>query len=585
MSDLRTAGSAAEGGQRALVDEAWVVRRARELLAEGDPRYAREIVLNALDTLGRQADLLWLLADVEFANGDLIMGRKYLDEALTAGPDDDPASVARQIKTLGGAGFWREALSAVQAVPGELREDPLVRAESGNFYRACQCPAHAVDSYGTSRGLPRPASMARRSCWLRSGGPSGQLRRKVRAWEELSLQELWYPPGYIASISDVDGLDNREVQRVRAQLETSEYRYTRRWYGWLALHRIGYRLIPLAVIPVWLVLLAVVSMAGFATGSAGVASFAAVSAVIATIPVIAAVRAILWPTGRYRLEFSPRAVIILLSIVIAVEVAAAEGYARHILPSAGWSAAVVLGLVVIPAAVACLPIALAPVAALQVRWFRRMRRQDGPLAAIDSLLSVLHDLRSVRIHRGMDERLLNCRRLENAARCLTRDLLPHAEISYLGSKEWLERRAAGWGAAIRHIQRQVVAPVPGGQGKVEALLAHEIRCLVTGDLGALAWREPPSPASRRATLRQRAISASRAIVVAALPLAVVLAAQPFVHASSPLFNWARIATAIWALLYVLLSIDPAMGDKISAVRDLASLTQTAPRPASRDIQQ
>ena len=74
VSDLRTAGSAAEGGQRAVVDEAWVVRRARELLAEGDPRYAREIVRNALDTLGRQADLLWLLADVEFAAGDLIRG-------------------------------------------------------------------------------------------------------------------------------------------------------------------------------------------------------------------------------------------------------------------------------------------------------------------------------------------------------------------------------------------------------------------------------------------------------------------------------------------------------------------------------
>ena len=85
-------------------------------------------------------------------------------------------------------------------------------------------------------------------------------------------------------------------------------------------------------------------------------------------------------------------------------------------------------------------------------------------------------------------------------------------------------------------------------------------------------------------LRRQAISAARAAAVAALPLVAVLAAQPFVHASAPIFNWARIATAIWALLYVLLSIDPAMREKISAARDLASLTQTAPGSASRDHQ-
>lgn len=560
-----------------------MVRRAGELLAEGNPRYAREIVRDALEAFGRQPELLWILVDAEFAAGDLIAGREYLDEALAASRGGS-ASVARRIDTLRVAGFWREALSVVQAVPGELRGDSLVRAASGDFYRACRCPAHAVGSYGTGRGLPGMARMARRSCWLRSGGPSGRLRRKARAWEELSLQALWYPPAYIAGISAVDGLDDLQVQRVRGQLETSGYRYTRRWYGWLALHRAGYRLIPLAVIPVWLVLLAVASLAGFAAGPAGIPGYAAVAAVVATIPVIVAARAILWPTGRYRLVPSPRAVIIFLFIVMAAEAAAGEGYAHHVLTSAGLPGAAVLGLVVIPAAVACLVIAWAPVAVLQVRWFRQRRRQDGPLFVIDRLLIVLHDLRCARIYRGMDNRFLNCRRLEDAARCLARDLMPSSEVSYLGSGEWLARRAAGWAAAIHHMQRQIATPVPAGHGKLEAFLVHEVRCLVTGDLGALTWREPPPQPSRRAVLRRQAISAARAIVVAALPLVVVLAAQPFVHASTPLFNWTRIATAIWALLYVLLSIDPAMREKISAARDLASLTQTAPGSTSRDHQ-
>jgi hypothetical protein len=86
------------------------------------------------------------------------------------------------------------------------------------------------------------------------------------------------------------------------------------------------------------------------------------------------------------------------------------------------------------------------------------------------------------------------------------------------------------------MQRQLIAPVPGGQSKLEALLAHEIRCLAAGDLGALAWREPPPPPSRRATLRRQAISAARAIIVAVLPFAAVLIVQPFLHASPGLFG-------------------------------------------------
>ena len=124
--------------------------------------------------------------------------------------------------------------------------------------------------------------------------------------------------------------------------------------------------------------------------------------------------------------------------------------------------------------------------------------------------------------------------------------------------------------------------MPDGKGKLEALLAHEIRCLATGDLGALAWREPPPPPPRGATLRRQAISTVRAVVVAILPLAAVLATQPFLHASPGLFGWARITTGIWALLYVLISIDPAIRDKIGAARDLADLIHTAPGTRSQD---
>jgi hypothetical protein len=351
------------------------------------------------------------------------------------------------------------------------------------------------------------------------------------------------------------------------------------------MHRAGYRLIPLAMIPVWLVLLMVVSLAGIPPGPAGTLGFTAISAVITTIPVIAAVRVILRPAGVYRFQFPLLAIIAFLLVVIAIEAAAAEGYARHLLPQGDWWAAIVLGLVAAPAALACLPLAWASGGVPLYMWFRHLIRQDPLLWATDRLLLVRYDLRSARGHRGMEHRLHQCRNLEAAAHYLSTYLLPSVRDSHLGSEAWLAKRAAGWAEAVRHLQRQAIASVPGSQGKVEALLTHEIRCLVTGDLGALAWRSPPPAPPRQETLRRRAITAARAIVVAVLPLAAVFAVQPLVHASSSLFGWARIVTAIWALLYVLLSLDPAIRDKIGAARDLADLMQTAPGPASRDIRQ
>lgn len=102
--------------------------------------------------------------------------------------------------------------------------------------------------------------------------------------------------------------------------------------------------------------------------------------------------------------------------------------------------------------------------------------------------------------RVNDPRLRHCRYLDGGhSPRLSSDVLPEPYVSYLGSGEGMARLAAGWAEAVRHMQRQLVAPVPGARGKVEALLVHEVRCLVTGDLGALAWREPPLclPAAQR----------------------------------------------------------------------------------------
>jgi hypothetical protein len=45
------------------------------------------------------------------------------------------------------------------------------------------------------------------------------------------------------------------------------------------------------------------------------------------------------------------------------------------------------------------------------------------------------------------------------------------------------------------------------------------------------------------------------------------------------------AIGVWAPLYILLTIDPAVRDKIAAARDLAGLMQTTSASAGRDASQ
>lgn len=178
MSDLSGMPKLVKAEESVAADSAAsAVRRARELLDDGDVCEARELVIGALDAGGTRAVLLWTLADVEFADDDLIAGQALLAEAVDES-GQDAAAVARQLHVLSRNGLWRDVLLTAEELPADLRQDPLVRAEAGDFYRICGCPAHASECYGSPEGLRRSARVARRWCRLRSGGPFALIRRK-----------------------------------------------------------------------------------------------------------------------------------------------------------------------------------------------------------------------------------------------------------------------------------------------------------------------------------------------------------------------------------------------------------------------
>ena len=523
MSDLSGMPGWVEARGSIAVDSlSSAVQRAAELLDDGDVREARELITEALDAGGTRAVLLWTLADVEFADDDLVAGQVLLAEAVEES-GQDAAAVARRIHVLNRNGLWRDVLLTVEEIPADLRHDPLVRTETGDFYRGCGCPAHASECYGPPSGLRRSARAARRWCRLRSGGPFALIRRKIRSREEANLLSKLRQGRSNTRLLDKVGLDERQAQRSRIKVETLHYRLIRLSYGWDAAARAGYRLIPAVILPIWLVLLGVTYAAGFTSGLADTAEAAACSASVATafvvLVVLFLVKRDLRP--RFRFRVSTRIFIAYFFLVSVLELAAGEGYDRDMLPTAGWWSWVVLGLIVMPAAIACLP-AGGMIGFGLWRWHvRRLAREDCLLVVLDILLSTLDYLRSETGYRPVSDRLAKARELEYAARCLTRDLLPSRTTSYLGSGDWLVQRTAGWAEALIHMQRQIVASIPAGKTKLEALLTHEIRCLAMNDLGTLAWRQPPPPLPRRAVLRRQAITVVRTILVAGLPLTVM----------------------------------------------------------------
>jgi hypothetical protein len=377
----------------------------------------------------------------------------------------------------------------------------------------------------------------------------------------------------------VPGLDSHQAHRLKVRLENGQYEWSYRYELWTAVFRWLLRLLPTAFLPVWLVLYAIAETADFISGPPGVVGGTAISAAVALGLAILVLR------GQVRSDLTWRGVlqptlalfVFLCTIAVLFEIAVAEGYDHHALPTAGWWAWVVFGLAALPAVCACMIISAALLAILGGRRIGSVLRKYCQVILLDKFFSILLDMQSPSRQLDLEQRLKWSWQLERAARWISRDLLSSHFLNYLASRDWLRQRAAGWAEALRHMQREIVAPVPGGQTKLEAKLRREVQCLATGDLGALAWRQPQPSPSRRTTLARRTIEILRTVLVAALPLGAVLVSQAVLHFSTEVFRWASIATGVWALLYVVISLDPAIHQKINTARSLAETLHEARR--------
>ncbi len=210
-------------------------QRARELLEAGDVGVARAVTEEALRASPNRPELLWLAADVEFADGDQQAGMCWLAKAADAS-GRDAAAISRQIRALSENQLWRTTLITVEQVPAKVRDDPLVRAAIGDFYKTLYCHGHAVGGYGSSSGLEPSTRKRRRLSWLRSGGPFTFARDRIDTWEDehlLSVLREDQPTAY-AQLDAVPDLDSRQAFSLKVRLKNGYYEWEFHYELWKA---------------------------------------------------------------------------------------------------------------------------------------------------------------------------------------------------------------------------------------------------------------------------------------------------------------------------------------------------------------
>jgi hypothetical protein len=347
-----------------------------------------------------------------------------------------------------------------------------------------------------------------------------------------------------------------------------------------------FRLLPLVVLPLWVTIYIAVSLGSPVSGSPGALLGSLISAAIATCASVLILRVLMRSDLQIRISLRVTwgRFAIFWTILAAIQAVIGVGYRNGTFPSTGWVGWVVLGVAILPGVLAIGALVGGIISAMSWWHSWRIYRNDCRIALLDILLIILHSMRTSSRPLDIERRTSWAAYLEAAAKQLKRDLVSSRLRANLGVGEWLDRRVAGWAEALRHMQREIVAALPGGRQRLERSLCHEIRCLASGDFGALAWRQPPALPPRRVLWWRRSISVIRVIVVAGLPLVSVLAVQLVLHVSTGVFAWERIVAGAWALLYLLISLDPAIREKIDTARALTeSLVVTRSIGSGHDV--
>jgi len=210
-------------------------------------------------------------------------------------------------------------------------------------------------------------------------------------------------------------------------------------------------------------------------------------------------------------------------------------------------------------------------------WRTHLSRSWALAGAVDALLTVLCEIRDPAARSRMPDRDRWAHAIEQAAALIERELATALGGYDPQTRQVTAAHCRGAARALRDLKRDVAMPSAGSWERVEAELVHAFTALADGDLGELRTAEEPPREQLPRSRWSRTAAALRAVLVAAVPVATVVALQPVLDLAKEHYHWAKVGAAGWALVYLLISVDPTMREKFEVVSDLVSLARGEPR--------
>jgi tetratricopeptide (TPR) repeat protein len=527
-----------------------------------EPARLRELACRAFEEHGRHPMLLLMLAYAERTYGDRHLCAALAAEAMRSAPED-PLVVAGSIRELWFADYDAEALRAIAEVSEQLTTSPAVRGTSGDVYRYWRLRAHAMTAYGRS-GLEAWRWRNRRVCWWWSGGPVRRIRSSILTRENSLLSDLPLPAQQTAALSALE-LPPQVKDAVRSDLATYHMSRTN-----LTVFRPGVfddwvdrMFVPTAAIIVFATLAVAERLRWPSAGMVYCLTVAALDTAV--------VSAALWITGKITSRWATR---------ICVAVASGIG-AAFLLRSPGqlaFSAGLALGAFAFGI--------VAGFMVLQtVRFVRRLRtvrwqRRQAETAVLSALLDLLGQLLMPQQRRDANVRRVWMADLERAAITIDRDL-PHAlQTGDPASQSEITARARSAATTLRDIKQAIALP---NEASSQALIKQ-----LTGLAAALARHDfgnwPPPPQREETASRpprplwRQAVDTGRTVLVIFMPALVAYLLPLWVPLSGPGLSWLRFAAIVWALLGILVALDPVWTDRVTKMRQGLDVLRNAAPP-------
>ena len=555
--------------QATSVDEAQVksfLSRANELIDQNLLTAAQDVVEEGLSVLGENAELLHRLANICMWKDHREEALGHMTRAQKISPND-PSIVSGYIDMLAALNLEREAINYSDELPPDVRAHTPVRLALGGIYASAGWHALATDTYGESKGYYTFYYKRRvwRN-WWRSGGPIPQIRRFVRN-KDNEARSLWNM--YAEDLVVLDTLERPKgftLRLVRGQVD----RYYRRWslYAtWIS--TIG-RLFDNFVGPSAAIIAFVATFVSIVIAYPHTERpFAALAAGAITVIAIA-IQRLVWVVDN---KISQRAALIMIPLVIVLSIAIGLFLLQQSSKIFAWSTLLGIALVAEAFIICCEIIAIATIRVARYLKIGNLKRAYAREAILDYMMDTVSEMSEPDNRNNLDDRGIWLSRLEFSAQLIEKDLPTMLRTGNAQMNLWLSERARGAAAAIRHMSQRIATPTADSWDNLISTLRDEMEALASGEFASLRWIPPPVPPSRPIRVRNVSVTVARTVVVMATPIVAIILLQPILKLTGADFGWAKLGGLGWAVLYLLITLDPTLNDKISTARNLAGMAR------------